>query len=107
MLPVPMNPTVMAALLSCGLERALSSRPVSVPSSRRRLRGLALICLAAMSWGTTGSVTAVLVRDTGATALVIGAVRMLVAGVLLLAAAWSVSGALRIAPADRWRCVVL
>jgi DME family drug/metabolite transporter len=80
---------------------------VSVTSSRPRLRGLALICLAAMSWGTTGSVTTVLVRDAGATALVIGAVRMLVAAALLLAAAASLGGGLRIHPADRWRCVVL
>jgi DME family drug/metabolite transporter len=80
---------------------------VSVTSSRPRLRGLALICLAAMSWGTTGSVTTVLVRDAGATALVIGAVRMIVAGLLLLGAAASVGGGLRIHPADRWRCVVL
>ena len=71
------------------------------------MRGLALICLAATSWGTTGSATTVLVRDAGATALVIGAVRMIVAAALLVAAAWSLAGGLRIAPADRWRCVVL
>jgi DME family drug/metabolite transporter len=80
---------------------------VSAPSSRLRLRGLALIGLAAASWGTTGSVTAVLVREADASPLVIGAVRMVVAAALLLAAARWVSGPLRLDPADRWRCVAL
>jgi drug/metabolite transporter, DME family len=66
-----------------------------------------LIGLAAVSWGTTGSVTAVLVATAGTTALVIGAVRMLVAAVLLAVLARWVAGSVRIAPADRWRCVVL
>ncbi len=60
-----------------------------------------------MSWGTTGSVTAVLVATAGTTALVIGAVRMLVAAVLLVVLARWMAGPLRIDPADRWRCVVL
>jgi drug/metabolite transporter, DME family len=71
------------------------------------VRGFALICLAAVSWGTTGSVTTVLVSGAGASALVIGAVRMVVAAALLLAAARWVSGALAIHPGDRWRCVAL
>jgi len=73
---------------------------------RSRTRGLALICLAAVSWGTTGSVTAVLVERAGAGALVIGAVRMVVGAVLLLALARA-GGPLRIARADRWRCAAL
>src|SRR2546429_7687175 len=52
-----------------------------------RLRGLGLIALAAVSWGTTGSVTALLVARAEATPLVVGAARVLVAAVLLLAAA--------------------
>ena len=56
-------------------------------SSPARLRGLGLIALAAVSWGTTGSVTALLVARAEAAPLVIGAARMLVAAVLLLAAA--------------------
>jgi DME family drug/metabolite transporter len=80
---------------------------VSVPSSRLRLRGLALICLAAVSWGTTGSVMTMLVSRTGATPLVTGAVRMVIAAALLLAAARWVGGSLRVDPADRWRCVAL
>jgi DME family drug/metabolite transporter len=73
---------------------------------RSPVRGLVFIALAAISWGTTGSVTAMLVERAGAGALVIGAVRMLVAAVLLLALA-RVTGPIRIAPADRWRCAAL
>ena len=75
-----------------------------MPASRGR--GLLFICLAAISWGTTGSVTAVLVERAGASALVIGAVRMLVAAVLLLLLARA-GGPIRIAHADRWRCAAL
>ena len=75
-----------------------------MPGSRGR--GLAFISLAAISWGTTGSVTAVLVERAGAGALLIGAVRMLLAGVLLLLLARA-SGPIRIARADRWRCGAL
>jgi drug/metabolite transporter, DME family len=99
-----MNPTFM---LSSFRDGALSSRAVSGPSSPGRLLGLALIALAAVSWGTTGSVTTVLAQQAGADALVIGAVRMLIAAVLLLGLARGVTGALRIDPADRWRCVGL
>ena len=69
-------------------------------------RGLALICLAAVSWGTTGSVTAVLVERAGAGALVIGAIRAVLAAALLLLLARA-SGPIRIARADRWRCAAL
>jgi DME family drug/metabolite transporter len=73
---------------------------------RSGTRGLALICLAAVSWGTTGSVTAVLVERAGAGALVIGAVRMVLAAVLLLLLARA-GGPIRIPRADRWRCAAL
>jgi drug/metabolite transporter, DME family len=80
---------------------------VSAPSSPARLRGLGLIGLAAVSWGTTGAVTTVLVAEAGATPLVIAAFRMLIAAPLLLALArWS-APSLRIARADRWRFVTL
>jgi DME family drug/metabolite transporter len=49
----------------------------------------------------------VLVSRTGATPLVTGAVRMLIAAALLLAAARWVAGSLRVDPADRWRCAAL
>lgn len=68
---------------------------------------MVLIAMAAAAWGTTGSVTAVLVARAGAGALVIGAVRMLVAAALLVGIARGTGGALRVHPADRWRCVAL
>jgi drug/metabolite transporter, DME family len=80
---------------------------VSGPSSPGRAWGLALIALAAVSWGTTGSVTTVVVSRAGMGALVIGAVRMLVAAALLLVIARAAGGPLRVDPADRRRCVVL
>jgi len=76
-------------------------------SSPARLRGLLLICLAAVSWGTTGSVMTVLVARAGAHPLVIGAVRMLVAAALLLAGARLVAGSVRVARRDRWRAVAM
>ncbi len=85
----------------------LSSRPVSAASRPAPLRGLLLICAAAVSWGTTGSVTTLLVAHAGAGPLMIGAVRMLVAAPLLLLAARVLSGPLRIAREDRWRCVAM
>ena len=51
--------------------------------------------------------TAVLVSGAGASPFVIGAVRMLIAAVLLLAGARWLTGTLHIDPADRWRCVAL
>ncbi len=66
-----------------------------------------MIGLAAVSWGTTGSVTAVLVARAGAGALVIGATRILIGAVLLAIGARWVTGSLRVDRADRWRCVAL
>ncbi|HEU5323036.1 MAG TPA: EamA family transporter [Methylomirabilota bacterium] len=80
---------------------------MSAPSSPARLRGLLLIGLAAVSWGTTGSVTTVLVQRAGATPLVIGAVRMLLAAALLLLAARLLGGGRRVAREVAWRCVAL
>ena len=60
---------------------------MSAASSPARLRGLALIALAAISWGTTGSVSTLLMSRAGATPLVVGAARMLVGAVLLAAVA--------------------
>ena len=78
---------------------------MSAPSSPDRLRGLALISLAAVSWGTTGAVTTILVAQAAATPLVIGAVRMLLAAALLVAAARGVSGMRALTRGDRWRCI--
>ncbi len=59
-----------------------------------------------MSWGTTGAVTTILVGRAGATPLVIGAMRMIVAATLLVAAARALGRAHRASPTDRWRCVL-
>jgi DME family drug/metabolite transporter len=78
---------------------------VSAPSSPEALRGLALIALAAISWGTTGAVTTVLVARAGATPLVIGAVRMVIAAALLAGAARVLSRTDGASAASRWQCV--
>ena len=75
------------------------------PSSQQAVRGLALIALAAISWGTTGAVTTVLVARAGATPLVIGAVRMVIAAALLVAAARLLAGAGETSAGGRWRCI--
>jgi DME family drug/metabolite transporter len=80
---------------------------MSTASSPAHLRGLACIALASVSWGTTGSVTALLVARAEATPLVIGATRMAVGAALLLVAARWLAGPLRPAPGDGWRCVAL
>src|SRR5260370_28850735 len=79
-----------------------------------RVRGRGLIALAAVSWGTTGSVTTLLVARAEATPLIVGAARMLVAAVRLLpaAGAWrrkraGVTGGLWPGPRDAWRCLAL
>src|SRR2546430_130523 len=80
---------------------------MSAASRPERLRGLGLIALAAVSWGTTGSVTTLLVSRASATPLLVGAARMLTGAVLLLAAARLVEGAIRPAPGEAWRCLAL
>ena len=80
---------------------------MSAASSPARLRGLGLIALAAVSWGTTGSVTTLLVSRAAATPLVVGATRMLVGAVLLLIAARVLTGPPRPAAGDAWRCLAL
>lgn len=60
-----------------------------------------------MSWGTTGSVTTVLIARDGTHPVMIGAARMLLAAVFLLAAARLLAGPLRIAREDRWRCIAM
>jgi DME family drug/metabolite transporter len=71
------------------------------------LRGLLLIGAAAVAWGTTGSVTTVLVAGAGGEPLLIGAARMTVAAVLLLAGARGLTGTLAIARADLGRCLAM
>lgn len=71
------------------------------------LTGFVLIALAAISWGTTGSVTTVLVGRAGADPFLIGVARLWIAAVLLLPAARFVVGPFRLAPMDRWRCLAM
>jgi DME family drug/metabolite transporter len=85
---------------------ALSSRAVSGPSSPRALRGLVLIALAAVSWGTTGTATTLLVRDAAASPLVIGVARLALAAVVLGLLARG-RGPLAIARADVGPCVAM
>lgn len=80
---------------------------MSAASSPARLRGLGLIALAAVAWGTTGSVTTLLVSRAEANPLVVGAARMLVGAILLLLAARAMTGTLRPARGDASRCVAL
>jgi DME family drug/metabolite transporter len=76
---------------------------VSGPSS---LRGLALIALAAVSWGTTGTATTFLVRETAVSPLVIGVARLVIAAVVLAALA-RLRGSLAIARADVVPCIAM
>jgi DME family drug/metabolite transporter len=80
---------------------------VSTPSRSALLRGLLLIGLAAVTWGTTGSVTTVLVERAAATPLLIGAVRSWTAALLLAGVAVWTPGRLHVPAADRWRCLAL
>jgi DME family drug/metabolite transporter len=70
------------------------------------LRGLALIGLAAISWGTTGSVSTLLLAHAGAEPFLVGAARMAVAAALLLVGAL-VTGAPGIARRDLAPCAGL
>ncbi len=74
--------------------------------SARMRRGLVLIGLAAISWGTTGSVTTLLVADAAASPLLIGLVRLWLAAIVLVAAAAILTPPLAIDRADRWRALV-
>jgi drug/metabolite transporter, DME family len=77
------------------------------PSSPGLLRGLLFIALAAMSWGTTGSVTTVLVATAAASPLVIGAVRVWLAAVVLLGAARAANGPFAVTRRDLGPCVAM
>lgn len=67
--------------------------------------GLLLIGMAAVAWGTTGSVTTILVAGAGAEPFLIGAVRMAIAAALLLAGA--LASRATIARADWGRCLAM
>src|SRR5512145_1645533 len=88
------------------MNAALSSRAVSGPSSPRPLRGLVLIALAAISWGTTGTATTFLVRDAAASPLVIGVARLAIAAAVLAILARR-RGPLAVARADLVPCLAM
>lgn len=64
-----------------------------------------LIGLAAISWGTTGSVMTVLERHAAASPLLVGAARLWIAAALLCLGAATTRGAGAIARGDRWRAL--
>jgi DME family drug/metabolite transporter len=71
------------------------------------LTGFLLIALAAISWGTTGSVTTILVAKAGADPLFIGVARAWIAAALLVPAALTVARPFHVAPRHRWRCLAM
>lgn len=62
------------------------------------LRGVLLIALAALAWGTTGSVSTVLIERAGAEPLLIGTARLWLAALLLLPAARLAGGRAGLGP---------
>ena len=68
--------------------------------------GLILIGLAAMLWGTSGSVMMVL-ADRAASALLVGLARLWIAALFLLGTALVTGVSLAVAPRDRWRCLAM
>jgi DME family drug/metabolite transporter len=70
------------------------------------IRGLVLVALAAVSWGTTGSVSTVLAERAAATPVLVGLARTWVAGALLAGAA-VLTGRVAVAREDRTRSVLM
>jgi DME family drug/metabolite transporter len=79
----------------------LSARQAPAP-----VGGLVLIVLAAISWGTSGSVMTVLGEHNAVSPLLVGTARLWVAALLLVPAA-AATGAFAVAPGDRWRTVAM
>src|SRR5258708_28897103 len=80
MRPVPMKPIALL-FMEASYHRGVRG-PRQAPSLTL---GVVLIGLAAVSWGTTGSVMTVLGRHAAASPLLVGAARLWVAAPLLLA----------------------
>jgi DME family drug/metabolite transporter len=81
-----------------------------VPQARQAswtVGGLIHIGLAAMLWGTSGSVMMVLADRAAASALLVGLARLWIAALLLLGAALVSGVSLAVAPRDRWRCLAM
>jgi drug/metabolite transporter, DME family len=94
-------------------EAASGTRPSydrGVPRARQAPRavvGLVLIALAAISWGTSGSVMTVLAERAAASPLLVGVARLWIAAILLLAATGTSAARFAVAPEDRWRCLAM
>src|SRR5437867_327276 len=73
----------------------------------RTVGGLVLIALAAVSWGTSGSVMTVLAERAAAGPLLVGVTRLWLAAILLLLATPLTTGPFAVAPGDRWRCLAM
>jgi drug/metabolite transporter, DME family len=73
----------------------------------RAAAGLVLIALAAISWGTSGSVMTVLAERAAASPLLVGVARLWLAAILLLLAASVTARPFDIPAADRWRCLAM
>jgi drug/metabolite transporter, DME family len=73
----------------------------------RTVIGLVLIALAAISWGTSGSVMTVLAERAAASPLLVGVARLWLAAILLLLAASVTARPFDIPAADRWRCLAM
>jgi len=69
--------------------------------------GLLLIALAAISWGTSGSVMTVLAGRAAASPLLVGVARLWVAALLLLLAAAASRRPFALTASDRWRWLAM
>src|SRR3989449_8086153 len=69
----------------------------------RTVGGLVLIALAAISWGTSGSVMTVLAARAAASPLLVGVARLWLAAILLVLATSLTPRPFVIASGDRWR----
>src|SRR3990170_1661488 len=84
MVPTPMNPMVSMLILRFAL---VHYRGASLSyTTGAMLLGLVLVSLAAVSWGTTGSVMALLAREGTPSPLLVGWARMTAAALCLLVA---------------------
>jgi len=73
----------------------------------RTVIGLVLIALAAISWGTSGSVMTVLAERAAASPLLVGVARLWIAAILLLVANAVTARGVVVATGDRWRCLAM
>jgi drug/metabolite transporter, DME family len=73
----------------------------------RTVIGLVLIALAAISWGTSGSVMTVLAERAAASPLLVGVARLWIAAIFLLAATAVTARGVVVATGDRWRCLAM